>query len=158
MVGGCDGLAAPVENWPGFPIQSGTRLLPGRAPDPLLLVGHFDGVQRVTARQAATRRDRLTAPLPMLRRPHPEGGIGAVRVELRGRVGVERRISVFGAVERPAVAAGAMATAVTLEVLRGRIAHGAAGLAGVADTVSMLDTLAAQGVKPVRFEGITTFV
>jgi hypothetical protein len=51
-----------------------------------------------------------------------------------------------------------MATAVTLELLRGRIAHGAAGLAGVADTVSMLDTLAAQGVKPVRFEGITTFV
>lgn len=81
-----------------------------------------------------------------------------MRVELRGRVGVERRVSVFGAVERPAVAAGAMATAVTLEVLRGRIAHGAAGLAGVADTVSMLDTLAAQGVKPVRFEGITTFV
>ncbi len=127
-------------------------------PDPLLLVGHFDRVQRVTARQAATRRDRLTAPLPMLRRPHPEGGIGAVRVELRGRVGVERRVSVFGAVERPAVAAGAMATAVTLEVVRGRLAPGSSGLAGVNDTVSMLDTLAGQGVKPVRFEGITTFV
>ena len=127
-------------------------------PDPLLLVGHFDRVQRVTARQAATRRDRLTAPLPMLRRPHPEGGIGAVRVELRGRVGVERRVSVFGAVERPAVAAGAMAAAVTLEVLRGRFPNGAAGLAGVDDTVSMLEALADRGVKPVRFEGISTFV
>ena len=38
----------------------------------------------------------------MLRRPHPEGGIGAVRVELRGRVGIERRVSVYGAIERPA--------------------------------------------------------
>lgn len=127
-------------------------------PDPLLLVGHFDHVQRITARQAATRRDRLTAPLPMLRRPHPEGGIGAVRVELRGRVGVERRVSVFGAVERPAVAAGAMAAAVTLEAIRGRFAAGAAGLAGVSDTVAMLAALADRGVKPVRFEGISTFV
>ncbi len=127
-------------------------------PDPLLLAGHFDRVQRVTARQAATRRDRLTAPLPMLRRPHPEGGIGAVRVELRGRVGVERRVSVFGAVERPAVAAGAMATVVTLEVLQGRFGSGAAGLAGVDDTVSMLEALSDRGVKPVRFEGMSTFV
>lgn len=127
-------------------------------PDPLLLVRHFDRVQRVTARQAATRSDRLTAPLPMLRRPHPEGGIGAVRVELRGRVGVERRVTVFGAAERPAVAAGAMAAATALEVMAGGFAPGAAGLAGVFDTVAMLHTLAERGVKPVRFEGITTFV
>ena len=40
---------------------------------------------RVTARLAASRRDRLTAHLPMLRRPHPEGLVGAVRVEVRGR-------------------------------------------------------------------------
>jgi len=127
-------------------------------PDPLLLVRHFDRVQRVTARQAATRRDRLTAPLPMLRRPHPEGGIGAVRVELRGRVGVERRVTVYGATERPAVAAGAMAAATAIEVMAGGFAPGASGLAGVSDTVAMLQTLAERGVKPVRFEGITTFV
>ena len=57
----------------------------GALPDALLLVPAFPGVDRVTARMAATRRDRLTAPLPMMRRPHPEGGVGAVRVELRGR-------------------------------------------------------------------------
>lgn len=127
-------------------------------PDPLLLVGHFGAVERVTARQAATRRDRLTAPLPMLRRPHPEGGIGAVRVELRGRVGVERRVSVFGAVDRPAIAAGAMAAAATLESLHDRFAAGAAGLAAIDDSVAMLAALAARGVKPVRFEGMSTFV
>lgn len=127
-------------------------------PDALLLVPCFDQVQRVTARQAATRRDRLTAPLPMLRPPHVEGGIGGIRVELRGRVGVERRVSVYGAIDRPAVAAGAVAAAVTLHALAGDIAPGAAGLAAHGDTVGLLQTLAARGVKPVRFEGVSTFV
>ena len=36
---------------------------------------------------AANRRDRVTARFPMLRPPHPEGGPGAVRVEVRGRRG-----------------------------------------------------------------------
>ncbi len=127
-------------------------------PDALLLVPNFEGVQRVTARQAATRRDRLTAPLPMLRRPHPEGGIGGVRVELRGRVGVERRVIVLGAIERPAVAAGAMAATTMLHALEGRLGTGAFGLASVDDTVGMLGSLARRGVKPVRFEGVSTFV
>ncbi|MGH9187485.1 MAG: NAD(P)-binding domain-containing protein, partial [Acidimicrobiales bacterium] len=56
-------------------------------PDALLLVPAFAGVERVTARMAANRRDRITAHLPMLRRPHAEGGPGAVRVEVRGRQG-----------------------------------------------------------------------
>ena len=127
-------------------------------PDALLLVPHFERVQRVTARQAATRNDRFTAPLPMLRRPHAEGGIGAIRVELRGRVGLERRVSVYGATERPAVATGAMAATAVLHVLTGDLEPGAAGLGGTEDTVSMLRTLATRGVKPVRFEGVSTFV
>ncbi len=127
-------------------------------PDALLLVPHFDRVQRVTARQGATRRDRLTAPLPMLTRPHAEGGIGAIRVELRGQVSVERRVSVYGAIERPAVAAGAMAAAVTLETLAGHMPAGSYGLAGVTNTTRLLSVLAARGVKPVRFEGVGTFV
>ena len=127
-------------------------------PDSLLLVPHFERVQRVTARQAATRNDRLTAPLPMLRRPHPEGGIGAIRVELRGRVGIERRVSVYGAIERPAVAAGAMAATAALHALAGDVGPGAGGLAAVTDTVGVLRTLADRGVKPVRFEGVSTFV
>ena len=53
-------------------------------PDALLLVPNFERVQRVTARQAATRNDRLTAPLPMLRRPHPEGGIGLFAPNFEG--------------------------------------------------------------------------
>ena len=51
-----------------------------------------------------------------------------------------------------------MAAAATLHVLDGSIPPGADGLAGVGDTVAMLGTLAGRGVKPVRFEGVSTFV
>ena len=53
-------------------------------PDALLLEPTFPGVDRVTARLSATRRDRLSAHLPMFRKPHPEGLVGATRVEVRG--------------------------------------------------------------------------
>ncbi|MEZ5203101.1 MAG: Gfo/Idh/MocA family oxidoreductase [Acidimicrobiales bacterium] len=54
-------------------------------PDALLLVPAFAGVGRVTARLAATRRDRLTARLPMLRvDPTPRAGSGRC-AEVRGR-------------------------------------------------------------------------
>ena len=87
-------------------------------PDALLLVPAFPGVSRVTARLAATRRDRLTAGLPMLRRPHAEGRIGGLRVEVRGRRGQTRDTVVLGAVDRPAVAAGT-AAAVTARWVAG---------------------------------------
>jgi hypothetical protein len=127
-------------------------------PDALLLVPEFAGVERVTARQAATRRDRLTAPLPMLRPPHAEGGIGAVRVEVRGRVAIERRVVVMGAIERPAVAAGAVAACTTVHVLGGVARPGAYGLAGMAESLVLLRAIGDCGVRPMRFEGVTTFL
>jgi hypothetical protein len=130
----------------------------GGLPDVLLLVPEFPTVERVTARQAATRRDRLTAPLPMLRPPHAEGGIGAVRVELRGRVGVERRVIVLGAVERPAVAAGAVAARTVVHVLEGHGEAGAYGLAGIAEPLRLLRAIGDCGVRGMRFEGVATFL
>src|SRR3546814_1708122 len=78
-------------------------------PDAVLLVPHFPLVDRVTARLSATRRDRITAHLPMLRKPHPEGLVGAVRVEVRGRRDGVQDVNVLGAPDRPAVASGAVA-------------------------------------------------
>ncbi|MCY4492502.1 MAG: hypothetical protein OXB92_01430 [Acidimicrobiaceae bacterium] len=129
----------------------------GALPDALLLVPEFQGVQRVTARMAATRRDRLTSPLPMLRRPHPEGGLGAIRVELRGRVDGESRIRVFGAVERPAPAAAAVAVSAGLAVLKGGFCAGAYGLAGGADPLALLNDIAARGIRPLCFEGASMY-
>lgn len=121
-------------------------------PDGLLLAPAFPGVGRITARLAATRRDRLTARLPMLRRPHPEAGLGAVRVEVRGQSSVGREIEILGAMDRPGVAAGAVAALAAVEVGEGRVAgRGAAGLAELVECRSFLAELARRGVKSARF-------
>ncbi len=122
-------------------------------PDALLLVGSFPGVSRVTARVGANRRDRFTARLPMLRRPHPEGGVGAVRVEVRGRRGQGRDVAVLGAMDRPGVAAGAVAAVAAVWVADGQLAAGAAGLASSVSPVPFLAELARRGVKAAAFDG-----
>lgn len=125
----------------------------GALADALLLVPEFAGVDRVTARMAATRRDRLTAPLPMLRRPHPEGGTGAVRVELRGWRGGERHVLVLGAQSRPAAAAAVVAGCTAVHLVENRVRAGARGLAGMAAPGALLRAIADRGLKPSRFEG-----
>ncbi len=129
----------------------------GALPDALLLVPAFVGVDRVTARMGATRRDRLTAPLPMLRRPHPEGGVGAVRVEVRGWRGGERHIAVLGAQHRPAAAAAVVAASAALHVLDHDVAPGARGLACIEGHSELLCAIASQGLRPARFEGYAAF-
>lgn len=121
-------------------------------PEALLLVPAFAGVGRVTARLAATRRDRVTAPLPMLRRPHPEAGLGAVRVEVRGRTDDAMTIEILGAMDRPGVAGGAVAALAAVELGAGR-AHrsGAAGLADLVAVKPFLAELNRRGVKAARF-------
>jgi saccharopine dehydrogenase-like NADP-dependent oxidoreductase len=122
-------------------------------PDPVLLVPAFPGVGRVTARLSATRRDRLSAHLPMLRRPHPEGLVGAVRVEVRGRrAGVQDTV-VLGALDRPAVASGAVAALALRWAAQGRIPPGAAGLGGLDDPIAFLTELARVGIKAAAFQG-----
>jgi hypothetical protein len=123
-------------------------------PDALLLVPAFPGVARVTARVAANRRDRLTARLPMLRPPHPEGRVGAVRVEVRGRRGRGRDALVLGAMDRPATAAAAVGALAAVWAVEGRLlAAGAGGLATLVDPLPFLAELARRGVKAATFEG-----
>jgi hypothetical protein len=122
-------------------------------PDALLLVPAFPDASRVTARLAANRRDRLTAPLPMLRPPHPEGGPGAVRVEVRGRRGSGLDTLILGAIDRPAVAAGAVAALAAIEAGAGRVAPGAVGLAEGVQALPFLHELARRGVRAAAFEG-----
>jgi len=71
--------------WFPDPIGAADRYRAGLA-DPLLLHRALPMVERIQSRQAATRRDRLTARLPMLRPPHREGLQGAVWAEVRGVV------------------------------------------------------------------------
>lgn len=122
-------------------------------PDARLLQASFPDADRITARQAANRRQRLTAWLPMLRRPHPEGRIGALKVELRGERSGTMVTEVVGAIDRPAVAAGAVAGLAARWAVAGRLPAGAAGLAAVDDTVDFLGELADLGVRAARFVG-----
>jgi predicted dinucleotide-binding enzyme len=121
--------------------------------DALVLVPAFPGVDRVTSRLGANRRDRLTARLPMMWPPDREGGPGAVRVEVRGRRGTAHDVSILGAMDRPAVAAGAVAALVALWSAEGRLRRpGAAGLAELVDPVPFLADLGARGVRAAAFQ------
>jgi saccharopine dehydrogenase-like NADP-dependent oxidoreductase len=126
-------------------------------PEGLLLAPAFPGVRRVTVRVAASRRDRILAHLPMLRPPHPEGLVGAVRVELRGRRGSARDVRVLGALDRPAAAAAAAAALAAAWAVNGDLARpGAAGLAElVGEPGPFLAELARRGVRAAVFEGAT---
>jgi saccharopine dehydrogenase-like NADP-dependent oxidoreductase len=124
-------------------------------PDALLLVPALPGVERVTARLAASRRDRFTGHLPMLRRPHPEGLVGAVRVEVRGRRDGAQEVVVYGALDRPAVAAGAVLALAARWAAGGLLRPGAAGLAGIEDPIRFLEKLAGIGIRGAAFEGVS---
>ena len=120
-------------------------------PDALLLVPALPGVGRVTARLAANRWDRLTARLPMLRPPHPEGGLGAVRVEVRGQGPEGISVEILGAMDRPGIAGGAVAALTAVELGAGRTEPGAAGLASLVEPKAFLRELARRGVKVASF-------
>lgn len=123
--------------------------------DPLLLVRAFPDARRVTSRLEATRRDRVTSWLPMLRPPHPEGRIGAVRVEMRGWVDGRAETRILGSAVRPAVAAAAVAAVTAGWIARGEIAKaGAAGLIELVDAPArFLKEVRSHGVTVSEFEG-----
>ena len=83
----------------------------GGLADPFLLHQAFPSVRRIESRQAATRRDRLTARLPMLRPPHAEGLIGAVWAEVRGHRHGRAEHRAMAATAPQATGAAAMVTA-----------------------------------------------
>jgi len=122
-------------------------------PGARLLAPYFQGVDRVTVRVSATRRDRLTALLPMMRRPHHDGGPGAVHVEVRGRRGSETGVAVYGAMDHPSVAAATVAATAVRWIVAGRVPAGAHGLAVLDDSAAFLAELARRGVKAAVFEG-----
>ena len=130
----------------------------GALADPVLLQPVFDEVNIITSRVAASRRDRLTMRLPMLRKPHPEGREGAIRVEIRGQRGRANDVDVYGAVERPAVGAAAVAATIALRIEHS--AHrpdGVAGLAQWADAKAIAQEICSHGVRLVRFKGNASY-
>lgn len=140
-----------------FPEPVGARdCYRGELADPLLLHRSFPDVGRISARQSATRRDRLTARLPMLSPPHAEGGIGALRVEARGYDSAGARMThVVGVAELIGTAAAATAAAM-VGVLQERDRHGGVVTTSDADlpATELLRSVLRLGVRMQEFTGI----
>jgi saccharopine dehydrogenase-like NADP-dependent oxidoreductase len=137
-----------------FPDHAGADCYRVNRPDPLLLTRAFPGLRSVTTRAAASRRDRLTSWLPMLRQPHPEGTVGALRVEVRGRRAGAAETMVVGSSGRPALLAGAVAAVAAGRAATGQLRPGAGGLASLAKAPGeFLAELSERGVPLLRFEG-----
>lgn len=128
-------------------------------PDPLLLHAAFPLAARITSRMSATRRDRLTSRLPMMRQPHAEAGPGAIRVELRGvRQGISDAV-IFGCMDRPSVAAGAVLAVAAGTIANGTVLRtGVGGMAEMVEPAPVLLDLAARGVKCARFDGVPNVI
>ena len=127
--------------------------------DPILLHNAFPEVSRISAKMAATRKDRFTAFFPMLSPPHDEGGVGAIRVELRGsNNGVQENI-VLGVSEHPALAAASV-TALTSEyILKQKInLNHMSTLALIVEPSELLSELTKRSISVEIFEGDKTTV
>lgn len=120
--------------------------------EPLLLQPAFPTASRITARLAASRRDRALAPFPVLVPPPSEGGLGAVRVELRGTRAGQRASVIYGALDRPAVVAAALAAVVARRLLVGDVAPGAFGVAQLDSPLELLVELARRGVRAATLD------
>lgn len=122
--------------------------------DPLTLQRAFPSASRISARMSATRRDRLTARLPMMSPPHAEGGIGGVRVEIRGSRGGERRTEVAGTAERTGIISGAMASAAAVSALSSALPVGVVvlGASGVPNG-AILDDVIKRGITIFEYVG-----
>lgn len=124
--------------------------------DPLLLHRAFPGVGRISARVSATRRDRLTARLPMLTPPHAEGDLGAVRVEARGAAASGERVTVIaGAAGRAAQLAAAVCAVSLLRLLDVPVPAGVHGTADEAlQPLDLLHHATKLGVRVQEFTGV----
>ena len=126
--------------------------------DPVLLRRSFPSVERLSARVSATRRDRLTARLPMLMPPHASGDLGAVRAEARGaRADGARHDVIAGAAGATADLAAAVCAAVTMALLDAGDSLAPGVHSPSDDSMRPLDLLArtvALGVRLQEFTGV----
>ena len=121
----------------------------GELPDPLLIKRAFPELVRVTARVSATRRDRVFARVPMLIPPQPEGGMGGLRVEVRGMKNSQRMVDVVGVAERVGQVAGAVAAVTAQAISDGEIKQTGARVLGEVSlsNSSLLTKIIAAGIN-----------
>lgn len=124
-------------------------------PDVVLLHRAFPDASRISARVSATRRDRLTARLPMMSPPHAEGRLGGVRVEVRGSRNGERRSEVAGAADRTGTISAAVAASFAWNLLHRESPVPGVVVAGDSrlDDLAILDDVVRRGIYLYEYVG-----
>jgi hypothetical protein len=90
----------------------------------------------------------------MLVPPHAEGGVGALRVEVRGWRDGERHVEVVGVADRVSKIAGAVAAATTRHVNAGQFSPGVSVLGdATSPNESLLRELSHLGLHTHEFVG-----
>jgi hypothetical protein len=124
-------------------------------PDPFLLHRSFPTAARISARVSGTRRDRLTARLPMLTPPHAEGDIGAVRVEVRGAAQDGARVTIIAGASGHTSQLAAAVTVACLESCLAGLEPGVHLLGGpTLDSPALLRRAVALGVRLQEYTGV----
>ncbi len=123
---------------------------------PILLHASFPQADRISARVSANRRDRFTSWLPMLSPPHREGGVGAVRVEVRGSASDGSRTTrILGIAELVGTATAATAVTFASAAIDRRLPAGVVRTADAGlDTLGLLHTIGELGVRLQEFTGV----
>lgn len=122
--------------------------------EPVLMQRLAPQLQRISARVSATRRDRLTARLPMLRKPHAEGLEGALRVEVRGVRNGKRHVEIVGVVDKVGTVAGAVAAHTAHALATSTVAGGVHNLGQEAlPNADILDAVTASRIELHQFVG-----
>tara|TARA_Y100000741_G_scaffold166003_1_gene125555 strand:+ start:178 stop:465 length:288 start_codon:yes stop_codon:yes gene_type:complete len=90
----------------------------------------------------------------MLTPPHRDGGVGAVRIEIRGRLENHSVTKVIGAVSSPSTAT-AIVTQVLCEMfVKKETDIQIGGVASVCDSTVFLQNIKKKGIRVVEFDGI----
>jgi hypothetical protein len=142
-------------NW--FPEPIGARdCYRAAMADPLLLQRVFPTALRISARVSGTRRDRLTARLPMLTPPHAAGDIGAVRVEVRGADSDGGRVTLIAGASGPTGDLAAAVAAACIEACATGVVEPGVHLLGssAVDPRRLLRRVVDLGVRLQEFTGV----
>jgi hypothetical protein len=127
-----------------------------QVPGPVVLHRAFPDAVRISSRMSANRRDRLTTRLPMLTPPHREGGVGALRIEVRGADATGARVSLIaGVAEMVGTATAATACGYLDAIIAGDLPVGLV-LPGEqrVDTTAVLRAIERRGVRLQEFTGV----
>lgn len=141
--------------WFPDPVGGLDAYLAGTA-EPVLAKWALPTLQRSSARITSAPLQQLLSRLPLPipgMRGSAEGGVGAIRVEVRGLLGGGRHSVVLGALDRPGVASAALIAELVGALLEGDTPSGAFSAGSLVPAGRLLKRLRNRGVRVARLSG-----